>query len=125
MARPDDAGFDLSELERLTAGRLGVVYEMLHDLLEANRDDLRRLCECVQAQDQVAIAALAHRIKGGVRLIRAQAVIEACQELEDVCAKAAGMSSEVMRRASRLGFAVLRLEVRLRRHQARQRPPAG
>lgn len=124
------AGFDLGELERLTAGDRRALCNLLCDLLKVNRDDLRRLHQCRAVGDVTGLAALAHRIKGGVRLIGAHEVIEACQGLEDACAQAVVVTAEIVRQLRTLSHAAICLEVGVRRHLGRYwcrygRPPTG
>lgn len=114
----DGIDFDLGELKRLAAGDSQAVCGLLRDLQEVNRNDLRRLRECLLGGDLAGLAALAHRIKGGVRIIRAQRVVDACQRLEDSCAAASRVSDDIALDLQLLTLAVLRLEVRLRRYRA-------
>ncbi|MGE7990894.1 response regulator [Pseudomonas sp. NPDC089554] len=110
--------FDLGELKRLAAGDTQAVCSLLRDLQEVNRNDLRRLRKCLLIGDLAGLAALAHRIKGGVRIIRAQRVVDACQRLEDSCAAASRVSDDIALDLQLLTLAVLRLEVRLRRYRS-------
>ncbi|MFR0672302.1 transporter substrate-binding domain-containing protein [Enterobacterales bacterium AW_CKDN230030176-1A_HGKHYDSX7] len=76
---------DLGDLRRLTGNDPGALKGLLRDLLESNRQDLielRRLAEC---GDLPALARLAHRIKGGARLVRARALVKACEQIERGC----------------------------------------
>ncbi|MFF7108001.1 transporter substrate-binding domain-containing protein [Pseudomonas sichuanensis] len=79
-------GFDLSSLERLTGGDQQALDALLNDLLASNRKDLGQLLGHGEDEDLGALAALAHRIKGGARIIRARKVIEACEQVERSCA---------------------------------------
>ncbi|WP_236169966.1 transporter substrate-binding domain-containing protein [Pseudomonas parasichuanensis] len=81
-----DNGVDLSNLERLTGGDPPALHALLNDLLASNRKDLAQLLDHGQHEDLAALVALAHRIKGGARIIRARAVIEACEQVERSCA---------------------------------------
>ncbi|MDH1630627.1 response regulator [Pseudomonas mosselii] len=109
---------DLAELERLTAGNVQALAGLLQDLLRANRDDLRRLGEHARRHDAGSLANLAHRIKGGVRIIKAWDLVEACERVEHCCAQASADRREVGARLRILIREVLWLEVRLRRYQA-------
>lgn len=108
---------DLGELERLTAGNSEALAGLLQDLLQANRDDLQRLRDHAKRHDVGALANLAHRIKGGVRIIRAWALVEACERLEHCCGQASMDRREVKACLRVLIREVLWLEVRLRRYQ--------
>jgi len=117
-APAEGLGFDLDELRRLTGGDRHVLGTLLQELLRVNRDDVRRLRQYLAAHDLVGLAAMAHRIKGAVRMIRAQEVMEACQGLEGVCEQVAKVNAEVVGKLRELIHAVICLEVRVRRYQA-------
>lgn len=114
----EGGAIDLGELERLTAGNSQALTGLLEDLLQANRDDLRRLRHHAQRCDLGALANLAHRIKGGVRIIKAWGLVEACERLEHCCGHASTDDPEVKARLMVLMREVLWLEVRLRRYRA-------
>ncbi|WP_236237445.1 Hpt domain-containing protein [Pseudomonas faucium] len=123
-ARVEGLGFDLDELRRLTGGDRRVLGTLLQELLRVNRDDLRRLRQYLARRDLVGLAAMAHRIKGAVRMIRAQEVMDACEGLEAVCEEVSQVNAEVACKLRELINAVICLEVRVRRFQAnlRQKP---
>lgn len=77
---------DLSNLQRLAAGEPQAFSALLHDLLQSNRQDLEQLARHTDGNDLARLAELAHRIKGGARLIRATRLIEACEQVERSCA---------------------------------------
>jgi two-component system sensor histidine kinase EvgS len=112
-------GFDLIELERLAGGDAATLCGLLRSLLQVNREDLQQLRKCLANRDVRGLSSLAHRVKGAVRLVRAQSVIEACQQLEDGCARSACVTAEIVIFLQNLMLAMLHLEVRLRRHRLR------
>lgn len=76
---------DLTSLEQLTRGNKNSINALLLDLANSNDEDLTKLEEVSRVQDIQALDELAHRIKGGARIIKALALIEACEKLEDAC----------------------------------------
>ncbi|WP_369990295.1 transporter substrate-binding domain-containing protein [Pseudomonas xanthosomatis] len=77
---------DLSSLERLTAGDAQALAALLADLRQSNREDLQAFNLHAEREDMGELALLAHRVKGGARMVRAQALIEACEQVERSCA---------------------------------------
>ncbi|WP_194791351.1 transporter substrate-binding domain-containing protein [Pseudomonas sp. UFMG81] len=115
-------GFDLSSLERLTGGDRQALDALLADLLASNHKDLDQLLGHQADDDLAALGVLAHRIKGGARIIRARQVIEACEQVERSCA--GGALPAVQLQA--LCQALSELEQELRRHSTAVRVvPAG
>lgn len=78
------AVFDFEHLRQLADNDQGALEAVLADLRRSNRDDLTRLAE--SGEDPKALAALAHRVKGGARILRAGDLISACERLEASCA---------------------------------------
>jgi two-component system sensor histidine kinase EvgS len=73
---------DLSELRRLTAGSAESFAQLLETLVDCHRQDLQRLDALTAAGDFQPVADLVHRIKGSARMIRADAVLQACSWCE-------------------------------------------
>ena len=82
--QPSD-GFDLTSLEQLTGGDTTAIRALLEELVSSNADDLARLLHLSSRQDLPGLADLAHRIKGGARIVQAQRLIAACEALENAC----------------------------------------
>jgi two-component system sensor histidine kinase EvgS len=83
----DEAGpaFDLSSLLMLTQGDNDALNELLTPLLNSLEED-RALLPSMREQAEFArLHDLAHRVKGGARLVKAQALISCCEALEGVC----------------------------------------
>lgn len=77
--------FDLSPLLMLTQGDNAALNELLLPLLDSLAEDRRQL-SALNGQDDIAkLHDLAHRVKGGARMVKAQALITCCETLEDVC----------------------------------------
>lgn len=83
---PDrDGKIDLTYLKQLSQGDEHMIHALLAELATRNRQDLTVLIELFLKDDYAALAALAHGIKGGGRLIQARKLIECCDQLEAVC----------------------------------------
>ena len=78
---------DLSSLEQLTQGDKASIMGLINDLSCANEEDMARLIQLFTKHDLDALSDLAHRVKGGARIIRAQQLINCCEHLEEVCAE--------------------------------------
>ncbi|BBT41486.1 transporter substrate-binding domain-containing protein [Pseudomonas putida] len=75
---------DLEHLQRLVNRDQAALKALLGDLRSSNREDLQRL-EAV-GNDASALAELAHRVKGGARIARADRLYDRCEQLERSCA---------------------------------------
>jgi len=82
------ASIDLSSLEALTGGDTQSLRELLATLVSSNADDKVRLLQLLARRDVPGLADLAHRVKGGARMIQAQRLIVACESLENACRSA-------------------------------------
>ena len=76
---------DLSSLEQLTRGDRASIKSLLGDLASSNDEDMARLLRLFTRNDLPGMADLAHRVKGGARIIKAGALISACENLEAAC----------------------------------------
>jgi two-component system sensor histidine kinase EvgS len=59
--------------------------EVLRSLRDTNHDDLEAARQAFSRNDFTALASLAHRVKGAVRLIGARLLVDACIDLETAC----------------------------------------
>ncbi|MCK3863799.1 transporter substrate-binding domain-containing protein [Pseudomonas sp. B329] len=80
-------GFDLSSLEQLTYGNSASIAHLLGDLAQSNEEDMSRLVKLFSEGDVSAIADLTHRIKGGARIIKAQRLIQCCDQVAHDCSE--------------------------------------
>lgn len=80
-----DDEIDLAYLKQLSQGDESMIQGLLAELATRNRQDLAALIELFVKDDYAGMAALAHGIKGGGRLVRARKLIECCEQLEAVC----------------------------------------
>ena len=79
--------FDLSTLTALTGDDHDALKELLIPLIESLEVDLAVLPALQRAFDFAKLHDLAHRAKGGARMVKAQQVIDRCEVLEAVCEK--------------------------------------
>ncbi|CAN2971413.1 MULTISPECIES: transporter substrate-binding domain-containing protein [Pseudomonas] len=73
---------DLSALEQLAGGDPASTRRLLGDLAASNASDMARLLQLFTQHDMQGLADLAHRVKGGARIINCTALIDACEALE-------------------------------------------
>ncbi|MFD2980317.1 Hpt domain-containing protein, partial [Klebsiella pneumoniae] len=78
VPEPDDGSslLDLQHLRHLVGNDEAALKALLGDLRASNREDLQRLESLGDAPE--AIAGLAHRVKGGARIVRAGALVALC-----------------------------------------------
>lgn len=75
-------GIDLSSLEQLSRGDAVAIRGLLQDLATSNAQDMARLLQLFTQHDLTGLSDLAHRVKGGAKIIQAQWLIECCEALE-------------------------------------------
>ncbi|KAE9648647.1 transporter substrate-binding domain-containing protein [Pseudomonas sp. PB106] len=93
---PTAGDIDLGSLEQLTRGDRESIKSLLTDLATSNAQDMAKLLRLFTQHDVQGLADLAHRIKGGARIIKAQALIQACEALE---AASGGLDTQVLTEA--------------------------
>jgi two-component system sensor histidine kinase EvgS len=76
---------DFSALEKLVRGDQEAMNELLDDLATSNQEDSAHLAQSLREQDVEALAELAHKLKGGARIVKARQLIMACETLEAAC----------------------------------------
>ena len=81
---------DLSGLEQYVGSDRTLIERLVHDLAVTNREDRQRLLTAHAEGNRQALQEVAHRIKGGARMVRALRVIECCEQLEQACAEGRG-----------------------------------
>ncbi|WP_123724004.1 ATP-binding protein, partial [Pseudomonas protegens] len=82
---PRNYGVSLCELERLTRGDTELLRGLIEDLARSNREDLERLQVLASNRDLNGLSNLAHRVKGGARIIKYTHLIDCCEALEEAC----------------------------------------
>jgi two-component system sensor histidine kinase EvgS len=79
---------DLASLIQLARGDEDSVNTITKNLALSLEEDMRMLMQCHANMDVEGLAMLAHRIKGGSRIVGAQNVLIRCTQLEAACEEA-------------------------------------
>ncbi|MFQ6592560.1 MULTISPECIES: transporter substrate-binding domain-containing protein [Pseudomonas] len=85
LCEPEVAAFDLSTLAALTGGDPHVLEELLMPLLDSLAADRTLLSTLQRKADFAGLHDLAHRAKGGARMVKAHTLIQGCEALATVC----------------------------------------
>ncbi|MGE8101498.1 transporter substrate-binding domain-containing protein [Pseudomonas fluorescens] len=83
-----EGDIDLSSLQQLTRGDRTAINTLLGNLVSSNEGDMLRLIKLFGEHDLSALSDLAHRVKGGARIIKACNLILCCEQLEAACIRA-------------------------------------
>jgi two-component system sensor histidine kinase EvgS len=75
---------DLSGLEQYVGEDRTLLDQLVHELAVTNRSDRNNLLQAHASGNRPDLQDLAHRIKGGARMVRAVRLIERCEQLERV-----------------------------------------
>ncbi|MEG0858075.1 MAG: transporter substrate-binding domain-containing protein [Pseudomonas sp.] len=112
---PDEPrdGLDLTGLKHLTARDPAALKTLLGELQKSLRQDLQRMGQLAREGEPHALRDLAHRIKGGARIVRAQALVEACERVETCCSEKPFSQRRMQREVKVLRAAILALSARL------------
>ncbi|MFO2465919.1 transporter substrate-binding domain-containing protein [Pseudomonas sp. 15FMM2] len=78
-------GIDLSRLMKLTGANIDAIKELLAPLLESLETDRSQLATLLDKKDYAGLHNLAHRTRGGARLVDARALESCCDALESAC----------------------------------------
>ena len=84
-AHPVEPLFDLSVLITLTGGEKTALNELLAPLLSSLVEDRLLLPALREQMDFAKLHDLAHRVKGGAHMVKAQVLVVCCETLEGVC----------------------------------------
>ncbi|MFJ4067869.1 transporter substrate-binding domain-containing protein [Pseudomonas sp. NPDC089996] len=95
LAASRPSGFNLNELRHLTQDDQQLTRRLLEQLTQSAREDLAALQALGGAGDPDTLRALAHRIKGGARMLRVRGVVKACEAIEH--AHDRGLPTETLR----------------------------
>ncbi|MGS7249641.1 transporter substrate-binding domain-containing protein [Pseudomonas anuradhapurensis] len=76
------SGFDLGELRHLTQGDEQLTRHLLEQLSQSISEDLAALRALGADAPGEAVRALAHRIKGGAKMLRMRTLVKACEAIE-------------------------------------------
>jgi len=113
---PSGAEIDVSGLQRYTGADSELIIQLLHDLAVSNREDSERLRQEHASGNYYGLKDLAHRIKGGAQMVRAQALVAGCEQLERACGE--GDPSLIDAAVDQLHQAMARLDTVLSRAEA-------
>ncbi len=80
-----EGDINLSSLQQLNRGDQTAIRKLLRNLASSNEEDMLRLIKLFGAHDLSGLCELAHRVKGGARIIKAGVLIQCCEQLEEVC----------------------------------------
>lgn len=100
--------FDVSGLASYVGADNELIAELLRDVVATNRDDRARLLQAHGTGNYPDLRDLAHRIKGGAQMVRAQALVACCEQLERACAE--GRASLIDVAVEQLQQAMTRLD---------------
>jgi two-component system sensor histidine kinase EvgS len=106
--RGPNAEIDLSGLANYVGSDDELIAELLRDVVATNREDRARLLQAHAAQNYPGLQNLAHRIKGGAQMVRAQALVACCEHLERACGE--GDARLIDAAVDQLQHAMLRLD---------------
>ncbi|MHA6195234.1 transporter substrate-binding domain-containing protein [Pseudomonas wadenswilerensis] len=112
VAEEDDSGFDLDELRHLTLDDPQMIQRLVAQLADSTRQDLDALRALGPDSPRPALKALAHRIRGGMKMLKARGLVAHCDALERGCAENAG-DQELQRSKRALEGSLERLLKRL------------
>ncbi|MHC8306611.1 transporter substrate-binding domain-containing protein [Pseudomonas sp. PB3P13] len=76
---------DLSGLQRYAGTDRELITQLLADLAETNRRDRQDLLKAHAGGHSHELSTLAHRIKGGALMVRADHLVQCCEALEQAC----------------------------------------
>ncbi|WDY60312.1 transporter substrate-binding domain-containing protein [Pseudomonas sp. PSKL.D1] len=81
-APPRSSGFNLNELRHLTQDDEQLTRYLLEQLSQSAGEDLAALRALGPAADLEALRSLAHRIKGGAKMLKVRGVVKDCEAIE-------------------------------------------
>lgn len=76
---------DLTNLQIMTGGDDATILGLLNELISSNEEDMSRLTTLYLSYDLSGLSDLAHRIRGGARIINANYLVRCCEQLEAAC----------------------------------------
>ncbi|CAM3828482.1 Virulence sensor protein BvgS [Pseudomonas reidholzensis] len=114
---------DVEYLQRLVGDDRAGLLALLGSLRSSNRSDLQRLEQLVE--DVPALAELAHRVKGGARIARAEELAGWCERVERSCAREPPLPEQLREDVCAMADAMRRLEHSLDQQVAQGVAQAG
>jgi len=89
------SGFNLSELRHLTQDDEQLTRHLLEQVGQSTGEDLAALRALGAAPEERAMLAIAHRIKGGAKMLKVRGVVSDCEALEQALSQ--GLPSQALR----------------------------
>lgn len=83
---PRPSGFDIDQLRNLTQGDEQLIRRLLEQLARSAAEDLAALHALGANPPSAALSDLAHRIKGGAKMLKVRGVVRDCETLEQALA---------------------------------------
>nr|WP_314873454.1 transporter substrate-binding domain-containing protein [uncultured Pseudomonas sp.] len=83
---PRPSGFDIDQLRNLTQDDEQLISRLLEQLARSAAEDLAALHALGENPSSTALGALAHRIKGGAKMLKVRGVVRDCETLEQALA---------------------------------------
>lgn len=77
--------FNIANLTQLASHDAELMTKLLHDIIRESEEDLRHILRLFALDDHIGLYDLAHRVKGVARIIMANRVINACDQLQLAC----------------------------------------
>ncbi|MGF6391176.1 transporter substrate-binding domain-containing protein [Pseudomonas plecoglossicida] len=93
---PTPSGFHLGQLRHLTQDDPKLTRHLLEQLAQSAGEDLAALRALGATPDDDSLGRLAHRIKGGAKMLKVRGVVSDCQAIER--AQAQGLPTQALRR---------------------------
>jgi two-component system, NarL family, sensor histidine kinase EvgS len=87
QAAARESGFNLNELQHLTQNDQQLTRRLLEQLTQSAREDLAALKALDATTDRQALRDLAHRIKGGAKMLRVRGLVKDCEAIEQAHAQ--------------------------------------
>jgi two-component system sensor histidine kinase EvgS len=112
-AEKSTSEIDLTGLELYVGEDRSLINQLLRELAETNRYDRDDLLAAHVCGNRHRLQDLAHRIKGGARMVRAKRLVECCEHLERACAE--GRAALIDEAVDQLQHAMARLDQNLKR----------
>ena len=114
LSRARPAILDIEHMRRLVANDESALRSLLADLRASNLQDLQQLEQAMA--NPMALAMLAHRIKGGARIAGARELVDLCERLERRCNGTPLAPGDLEQAVGALREAMLQLERQLASH---------
>ena len=76
---------DLEPLERLANGDAHTLKHLLEPLISSLEEDMSALLKAFTKHDLPGMSDVAHKVKSGARMVKAQQLVMCCEQLEQAC----------------------------------------